>query len=188
MMAAASACGSKEPSYSNINLNKNTEAGRAPAESGPPNAAATPGETAPVPGAQSGGTPAADAISPPAPAAAPTAVPALRTPAFFDPKNGTIKDLPSFPDSVRINVQYGPLSGSDMAMIVSQTAAPMEKVTEFYDRAARSNGWTIASQSREPETFRLDLKKGPKDAGTVQVAKVAGGRGVSIIISRTQAR
>jgi hypothetical protein len=183
-VAAASACRSNEPSYSNINLNKNTQTGRAPAETASPNA----GETAPVPGAQGGGTPAPDAVAPAPPATASSPPPTLRIPAFFDPQKGNIKDLPSYPDSVRINVQYGPLSGSDMAMIVSQASAPMEKVAEFYDRAARSNGWTVASESREPEKFRLDLKKGAKDAGTVQVTKEPGGRGVSIIISRTQAQ
>lgn len=182
-MAAAFACGPKEPSYSNINLNKNSQEGRAPA----PDASATP-EAAPE--AQAEATPSPDAPAPaagasPPPAAAQTG--RVKMPSFFDPQAGAIKDLPSYPGSRPVNVQYGPLSGADMAMIVSETTVPMEKITQFYDRAVKSNGWTVASEMREPEKYRLDLKKGNKDAGTVQVTKAQGAGLVTIAISRTQA-
>lgn len=178
-MAFASACNSKEPSYSNINLNNNSQAGRAPAASASPEAGAEPAapETLPPP------PPSAAAPEP-----APSQPTAIRLPAFFDAQKGAIKDLPSYPDSIRINVQYGPLSGAEMAMIVSQTGGPMAKITEFYDRAVKSNGWTIESETREPEKYRLNLRKGDKDAGTVEVTPDAAGKRLTIAISRTKAQ
>lgn len=178
-VAFASACGSKEPSYSNINLNSNRQAGRAPAASASPDAGAeaVAPETLPAP------TPSTDT-----PAPAPSQPAAIKMPEFFDAQKGSIKDLPSYPDSMRINVQYGPMSGTEMAMIVSQSPGPMAKITEFYDRAIKSNGWTIVSETREAEKYRLNLKKGDKDAGTVDVTPDAGGKRLTIAISRTKAQ
>ena len=178
-VAFASACDSKEPSYSNININGSRQDGRAPAASASPEAGAeaVAPETLPPP-------PPSTAT----PVPAPSQPSAIRLPEFFDGQKGSIKDLPSYPDSMRINVQYGPLSGAEMAMIVSQSPGPMAKITEFYDRAIKSNGWTIVSETREAEKYRMNIKKGDKDAGTVEVTPDAGGKRLTIAISRTRAQ
>jgi len=180
MMSVAFACGPKEPSYSNINLNKNNST---PVPVASPEATATPGEASPAPDAQAGPTPPAAAATSPAPAQPGP----MKMPSFFDPQKGAIKDLPSYPDSMNVNLQYGPLSNAEMAMIVSETSGPMEKVTQFYDKAIKSNGWTVSSETREAERYRLNLKKGDKDAGTVQVTKNAQSKVITIIVSRTKA-
>lgn len=174
--SAASACSPKEPSYSNINLNRNSGAAVSPAPAASPDASATPGEAAPAPPAPPGATPPATAQPGP-----------LKVPAFFDTQKGVIKDLPSYPDSTNVNVQYGPLSNAEMATIVSETFGTIEKVTQFFDRAIKSNGWTVASETRDTDRYRMNLKKGDKDAGTVQVTRNAESKVITIVVSRTRA-
>jgi hypothetical protein len=174
-VAVAFACGPKEPSYSNINLNKNRSAGVSPEPVASPDASASA-----TPGAA---TPPAGAATPPAPAQPGP----MKIPAFFDAQKGAIKDLPSYPESMNVNVQYGPLSNAEMATIVSETSGSMEKITQFYDKAIKSNGWTVSSETRETDRYRMNLKKGDKDAGTVQVTRNAQSKAITIVVSRSRA-
>jgi hypothetical protein len=157
----------REPAYKDLpaggSNNANTQAGAQPGASG--ESAAAPAETP-----QTETPPVV--VQPPAVANANTAHrTANRYPSFLDPISGQIRDLPSYPRSTRANFQYGPMSGVDTALIVLQTSEPMEKLTAFYDKAVKSHGWTIVSNTRDPEHYRWELKKGPRDEAVVEIRK-----------------
>jgi hypothetical protein len=108
----------------------------------------------------------------PAPVQTQQAAPAkqgMKPPAFFDQKKGQIKDLPSFPNASVINIGYGPINGQNGVFISLQTLSPFEEVAAFYDKAIKSNGWTVINDSRTPGSYVWQLKKGEGQEARVQV-------------------
>jgi hypothetical protein len=168
----AFACGPKAPSYSNINLNKNAPAG-ASATASPDSGATNQGQGGPQPPALQEASPSSQSAP-------------IKLPAFFDAQKGEIKDLPTYPSSTRLNVQYGPLGGFDSAMIVLQAGGSIEQIAAFYDRAIKSNGWTVTSDVRDTDRYRVEVKKGENDTGVVQASKPPEASGATIVISRFQ--
>ncbi|HKY04508.1 MAG TPA: hypothetical protein VJQ56_06445, partial [Blastocatellia bacterium] len=108
---------------------------------------------------------ATDIPAPPTASPGPTRAP-FRIPGFVDMAKGVIVDLPQYPNSRQINVQYGPLQGAgDSAMVMAQTTDPIEKVRAFYEKVIRGHNWTVTSQVSEPENYKWRLKKGEVDEG-----------------------
>jgi len=107
------------------------------------------------------------------PVATPPDHPVAKTPpAFFDQKTGNIKDLPAFPRSKLVSIQYGPTSGYDTLSMQVSTVQPFDQVTAFYDTQIKAEGWQIISNDRNPDSFTWRLaKSNGDDGGTVQVAK-----------------
>lgn len=108
-----------------------------------------------------------------------------KPPSFVDPKSGEIKDLPSFPAAHRTNAMFGPVQGIDSAMLVLQTAPPIEKVVEYYEKAVKKYRWKVVNNMRDPEIYKWELKKGDRDEGLVQVKKETNGM-ISIVLTRIE--
>ena len=107
-------------------------------------------------------------------------------PAFFDAQTGEVKDLPSYPNAQRTNIQYGPMEdGAEMASLVLVAAGSMDSVAAFYDKAIKSNGWEVTVRNRDPEFSEWRLKKGAKDEGRVIVKRDPAKGGLTIQIVRT---
>jgi hypothetical protein len=162
------ACGPKKPAYSDIqtdaegraiNQNSNGQA-----------AASSPELSAPQPQ--------------PSPAAAKPAE--FKVPEFIDSNTGQIKDLPSYPHATRVSIQYGPLQGTQTAMIVLQTKDSVDKIAAFYDRAIKTNGWKIVSDQRDQDVMKIEVHKGDKHEGLVRVIKDEKTGLVNIGLSRVE--
>jgi len=107
-------------------------------------------------------------------------------PAFFDAQTGEVKDLPSYPKSQRLNIQYGPVAGEgEMASLVLAASGSMDNVAAFYDKAIKSNGWEVTTRNRDPEFSEWNLKKGDKDEGRVSVRWDPAKGSLTIQIVRT---
>jgi len=162
------ACGNKKPAYSDIQTDKD---GRAVNQNSNQEAAATSDQ----------------ATERQQPAPAPAAQPApFKVPEFFDINTGQIKDIPSYPRSTRVSVQYGPLQGTQSAMIILQTGDPVEKIAEFYDRAIKTNGWKVVSDQRDRDIMKIELQKGDRGEGLVRVIKDERTGLVNIGLSRIE--
>jgi hypothetical protein len=109
-----------------------------------------------------------------------------KNPSFYDQRTGQIKDLPTYPNSSVINMQLGPLQESDTAMFVLRTSDPLNKVSDFYIRAAKSNGWEVADELNEPDIFKLQLRKGTQHEGLVQAKRQEQYGFTDIAISRIE--
>ena len=97
---------------------------------------------------------------------------AYKTPAFWNSTTGEIEDLPSFPGGARMNVQYGPLNGMDTAFIMfSRPIGPLATIAAFYDKAIKSNGWSVANKLTDPEVYKVTLKKDASNEAIIQVEK-----------------
>jgi hypothetical protein len=171
------ACGNKKPAYSEIqtdkdgrpvNQNSNQETAAASEDQ------AAEGQTSPP---QPQGQQPAPAAAQPAP---------FKVPEFFDMNTGQIKDIPSYPRSTRVSVQYGPLQGTQSAMIILQTGDPVEKIAEFYDRAIKSNGWKVVSDQRARDIMKIELQKGDRGEGLVRVIKDERTGVINIGLSRIE--
>lgn len=173
------ACGPKKPAYSDIqtdaegraiNQNSNGQAAPPASEQAAPGSASSPELSAPQPQ--------------PSPAAAKPAE--FKVPEFIDSNTGQIKDLPSYPQATRVSIQYGPLQGTQTAMIVLQTKDSVDKIAAFYDRAIKTNGWKIVSDQRDQDVMKIEVHKGDKHEGLVRVIKDEKTGFVNIGLSRVE--
>jgi hypothetical protein len=175
--ALLSGCGPRKPAYSDMKTDKdgravgqenNNQSGAgentAKADS-PPDTTAQP--------------PQPTATQPPQPVQAPPKIPA-----FFDMATGQIKDVPSYPNAVRTNVQYGPIEGHDTALLVLQTRDQIEKIAAFYDKAAKTAGWTVVNQVKDTGFYKIEIKKGDRDEARIQAMRDERTGMVSIGLSR----
>lgn len=178
--AAVVGC-ARKPAYSNINVNGSRGGGQAQASAESANTAAPAADPAAESSAEKPDQPPA-APPPPQESARPTAI---KMPVFFDAQTGEVKDLPSYPKSQRISIQYGPVgTESDVASLVLAAPGSMDEIAAFYDKAIKSNGWTVTVRNRDPEFSEWKVKKGDRDEGRVMVKKDAKG-GLTIQIVRT---
>jgi len=162
------------PSYNDIKLEKagslaNANGGRPEAGSSSPLEAAPNSPLVPVPDPSQ--APGSSAFSGP-------------TPAYFDPKTGQIKNLPLFPGAKVRKLQYGPINGTPQVSLAAMSTAPFEKVTAFYDKAVKDNGWSIDDNSRGEKTYSWQLSRGQTDRAAIRVDKEPMGR-ISISLART---
>jgi hypothetical protein len=174
------------PSYNDIKLEKDgslananasrSDSGSANGESNPQGATpASPLEAAP----NAPLVPVPD--SSPAPGASAAAGP---TPAYFDPKTGQIKNLPLYPGAKVRRVQYGPINGTPQVSLAALSTAPFEKVTAFYDKVVKDNGWTVDDSGRGENSYSWQLSRGQTDRAAIRVDKEPMGR-ISISLART---
>lgn len=105
-------------------------------------------------------------------------------PDFFDIGKKQVKDLPSLPKASIINLQYGPISGNETVLIFFNVRAPFEEVTTFYDKAIKQNGWTVQTNTREPDDYTWRLVKGAQDQALLQVKKTEEAGLVQVGINR----
>ena len=106
------------------------------------------------------------------------------TPAYLDPKTGRIKDLPLYPHAKVMGLQYGPIGGVSQVTLQAMIREPFEKVTAFYDKAVKDNGWTIDDNSRGVNSYTWQLSRGATDRAAIRIDKNEIGR-VSISLART---
>ena len=175
MSIAMIACGPSKPAYSDINTNQ-------PARSDNRNSSELANASA-SPGAGQGQQPGAQ--SQPAQPAQPESE-KFKIPAFMDQNTGEIKDLPNYPRAIRRNVQYGPAQGKDTMSLLLETSDAMDKIADFYEKAIKSNGWTVSDKVRDPELSEWYLKKGKDDEAKVEVKKDPRSNSMYIAIARTQ--
>lgn len=168
-------CGGKKPAYSNINTSRevreaNDNSGQPATE---PDAAAS-GQT------NTSAQPAEAQVQPPAPA----------TPEPFKPPkfmaNGEAKDLPNYPKAITKSIQFGPVQGTDTMSLVLETRDPMDQIAAFYDKAIKSNGWTVDSRTFDAEFAEWNLRKTFDNEGKVQVKKDPRTKAMNIVIVRTE--
>ena len=149
MLAACERPTSEEQNQGMQPVNRNTSA---QAEAPPPPDAPQPGSEAP----------------PGPPPAQPTT---MKMPSFWNTTTGEIQDLPSFPGGARMNVQYGPINGIETGFIVLSTNQPIETIAAFYDKAIKSNGWSVVNKLTDPEMYKVSLKKDAFNEAVIQVDK-----------------
>jgi hypothetical protein len=172
MCVGAIACGPRKPAYSDVNPNQT-------ARNGNQNSGGQP--TAPVEAGSADGSLPSSAPPPSAP---------FRMPEFLDQATGAIKDLPSYPNAVRQNIQYGPVQDQDkikdtIALLLA-TSDDMDKVADFYDKAVKSNGWTVSDKLRDQELSQWVLKKGNDNEAKVEIRKDPKSKAMFIALARTQ--
>lgn len=167
-------CGGRKPAYSDINMNQ----GRSGNENG---------STAAAPDA-----PAADALPPVQPPANTSAQPAqpqeVQVPSFMDTIKGEARDLPKYPNGMVVSLRMGPdpnqkVETLSMALRSSDT---MERIADYYDKAIKSNGWTVIDTTRDPELSDWSLKKGDKSEARVEIRKDPQSGGMVIVLVRTE--
>jgi hypothetical protein len=108
---------------------------------------------------------------------------------FKPPKfmaNGEAKDLPNYPQAITKSIQYGPIQGVDTLSLVLETRDSVDKITAFYEKAIKKNGWTVDNKSIEAEAAEWDLRKAFDNEGKVQVKKDPRTNAINIVIVRTE--
>ena len=162
------ACGARGPAYKDINTNQQAPPAHpsteAPAGQGLPNNA--------------------NAASAASGQASPQAR-AFHMPAFMDPVKGYPKDLPNYPAARMVNVQYGPVETADTFSVALQTIDAMDKISAFYDKMIKSNGWTVTSRVVDPEYSEWIMKKAADDEAKVTVRKDQQSGHFYIVAART---
>lgn len=150
-------CGcSHKPAYSELDTNRNSRNQNHNSE-------------VQTPPQQTAGTDAPQAAaSQPGPAQAEPAKPT--TPSFMNAA-GAIKDLPSYPRAVRVNVQFGPMQQATLMTLLLHTRDSMEKVQAFYSQAIKENHWTVTDKLLDPELSEWTLNKDERNNAKVQVKK-----------------
>src|SRR4051794_12450646 len=118
------ACGPHSPAYKDINTNQPAPPASSPAEGAPSALPPTNTNAAPATGDR------ATASAPPQ---------AIKVPAFMDMTKGSPKDLPNYPQSSVLNVQYGPRETLDTFSVALQTHDAMDKISAFYDKSIKGN-------------------------------------------------
>ena len=108
--------------------------------------------------------PPAQGQSPPAPRST-----EIKPPPFLDEQTGEFKDLPRYPRATRTYAQVGPINGVEAGMFMLETAASYERIAEFYDQAIKKNGWTVVSNTRDPEYYKWELRKGKNSEALIEV-------------------
>ena len=109
---------------------------------------------------------------------------AAATPSYFDQKTGQIRNLPLFPGAKVRKVQYGPINGTPQVTLAALSTAPFDKITAFYDKVVKDNGWTIDDSGRGENSWTWQLSRGQTDRAAIRVDKEPLGR-VSISLART---
>jgi hypothetical protein len=108
---------------------------------------------------------------------------------FKPPKfmaNGGAKDLPNYPQAIVKSIQFGPVQGTDTMSLVLETRDSMDKIAAFYDKAIKSNGWTVDSKTFDPEFAEWNLRKPFDNEGKVQVKMDPRTKAMNIVIARTE--
>ncbi|HWP45223.1 MAG TPA: hypothetical protein VNO14_18420 [Blastocatellia bacterium] len=164
----AAGCGPRKPAYSDIQTDAE---GRAVNSNDSEQTASQPEQS-----------PAAQAQPNPAPAQKAE----FKMPEFIDTNTGQIKDLPSYPNATRVTQQYGPVQGTQSAAILLQTRDSVDKIAAFYDRAIKSNGWKVLSDQRDQGVMKIEVQKGDRNQGQVNVFRDDKTGVVSISISRIE--
>ena len=108
----------------------------------------------------------------------------IKPPPFLDPNTGEFKDLPRYPKATRTYAQVGPINGMEAGMFMLETAASYERIVEFYDQAIKKNGWTIVSNTRDPEYYKWELRKGKISEALIEVKSASNSTRRSILLSR----
>jgi hypothetical protein len=174
-------CGGKKPAYSNINTSRE---GRETNES-----SAQPATEASGAVADQTNTSAQPAGAEPAGAQPQQPVPPSTPEPFKPPKfmaNGEAKDLPNYPKAITKSMQFGPVQGTDTMSLVLETRDSMDQIAAFYDKAIKSNGWTVDSRTFDPEFAEWNLRKTFDNEGKIQVKKDARTNAMNIVIVRTE--
>lgn len=164
-------CGNR-PAYSNINTSR--EVREANQNNGQPAGAST-------------GVDAGQTNTPAQPAEAQAQQPQSQQ--FKPPKfmaNGEAKDLPNYPQAIMKSIQFGPMQGTDTMSLVLETRDSMDKIAAFYDKAIKSNGWTVDSRTFDPEFAEWNLRKPFDNEGKVQVKRDPRTKAMNIVIARTE--
>ena len=161
------ACGPRKPAYSSINTNQAKVSQNQ-------NNNEQPSVLANAPGSESQAQPQ------------PSQPEKFRMPPFLDQATGQIKDLPSYPLANRVNMQYGPIQGQDTLSMVLETGDTMDKIVAFYDKAIKSNGWTVSDKLKDVELSSWTLKKGNDNEARIEVRKNPQANSMYIAIARTQ--
>ena len=126
----------------------------------------------------------ADQSNPSPATAAPQPQQPFKLPKFM--VNGQAKDLPNYPQALMKSIQYGPVQGTDTLSLVLETRDPIDKITAFYEKAIKSNGWTVEGKSINSEQAEWNLKKTFDNEGKVQVVKNPQSNAFNIVIVRTE--
>jgi len=189
-LAASLVCGlgascSRTPSYSDIKVEKGgslANANTARPQTAPSTEPADP--LAPVPGS-SPAVPASSLMPVPGSSAwpDPSASPAA-TPAYLDQKTGQIRNLPLYPRAKVMGVQYGPIGGIPQVTLQAMCRGPFEKVTAFYEKVIKDNGWIVDDNSRGSNSYTWQLSRGQTDRAAIRVDQDQLGR-VHIGLART---
>ena len=93
------------------------------------------------------------------------------TTASFMNAGGAIKDLPSYPRSVRVNLQFGPIQQAMVMTLLLHTRDSMEQVQAFYTQAIKENHWIVTDKLLDPELSEWTLNKDERNNAKVQVKK-----------------
>jgi len=166
-IAACAGC-SHKPAYSDIDANRtarNQNAETQAASSQPPAVA----EATPASASQ----------------ASPSQTETVKPPAFMT-ATGTIKDVPSYPRAVRVNVQFGPVQQATVMTLVLRTRDSMEKVQAFYTQAIKENKWTVTDKLLDPELSQWTLNKDERNNAKVEVRKDLKTGSMEIAIVRAE--
>jgi hypothetical protein len=105
-------------------------------------------------------------------------------PAFFDIAKRQVKDLPALPKASILNLQFGPIAGNETVLIFYSVRGAFEEVTTFYDKAIKEHGWTVQTNTREPDDYTWRLAKGAQDQALLQVKKTEEAEVVQVGINR----
>jgi hypothetical protein len=148
----------------------------------------SPGEAATPSPAESPNSSPTDAIPSPSIEAPPAQPEPQRSPVRFPPflEGRNIKDIPIFPRSSVNNFIYGPVAGSDTAIVTFEVFDTFDNVTKFYDNAIKKHGWRVDSRICDIGDCSWRLSKGTRDLASIQV-KVGPENRVACAINRTQA-
>ncbi|MEK6303051.1 MAG: hypothetical protein AABO41_20250 [Acidobacteriota bacterium] len=178
VIAAPAGC-RRKPAYSNINVNASRPDAQAQTTAEQPKDDGS-GTVNP------GGAPQPEGAAAAQPQPGPTRPPAIKLPAFFDAQTGEVKDLPSYPKSQRLSIQYGPAGpDTEMASLVLGASGTMDSIVTFYDKAVKAGRWIVKVRNSDSEYSEWQLKKGDKDEGRVIVKRDPAQGALTIQIVRT---
>ena len=170
LIVASAGC-SHKPAYSEIDANRTSKNQNQNSETQtgaqPPAAAEAPQASASQPG----------------PTQAESANPTM--PSFMNAA-GAIKDLPSYPRAIRVNVQIGPIQQANVMTLMLHTRDSMEKVQAFYTQAIKENHWTVTDKILDPELSQWTLNKDERNNAKVEVRKDEKTGSLDIAIVRAE--
>lgn len=99
--------------------------------------------------------------------------PKFQMPAFFDAGSGQIKDLPTYPKAKHATVQISNANDTPTVILIYQLSGKAEEAAAFYDKQIKANGWTIVTNSKTPDYYDWQLKKGERDQAAVNIRRDA---------------
>jgi hypothetical protein len=110
----------------------------------------------------------------------------MKPPPFLDPNTGEFKDLPRYPRAARTYAQIGPINGIEAGLFMLETAASYERIAQFYDQAIKQNGWKVVSNTRDPEYYKWELRKGTTSEALIEVKSNGTATRKNILLSRAE--